>query len=54
MEKKVNEITGKFPEDLKDTGLLTAAEIAYDEGIIGYEEFNYLMEYLDKKMKEEV
>lgn len=45
---KVDEIIDGLPEEIKDANLLTAAEIAYDEGIIGYEDFNCLMEYISK------
>lgn len=48
----MEEIINKFPEELKNTDLLTAAEMAYDEGIIGFEEFKYLMKYLDKQEAE--
>lgn len=46
--EKIEAIKNKFPEDLKKDALLTAAEVCYDEGIITYDEFNYVMKYLDE------
>lgn len=46
--EKMEVITNKFPKDLKNDSLLTAAEICYDEGIITYDEFNYVMKYLNE------
>ena len=46
--EKIEVIKDKFPENLKKDTLLTAAEVCYDEGIITYDEFNYVMKYLDE------
>lgn len=53
IEGRVNTIVERLPEELRDTDLLTAAEIAYDDELICGEEFGLIMNYLEMKYEEE-